>query len=343
MATACRKLKASCTDTSPLAPGETVDHVYPHQQRLAGSREGVQNSVSNLPAQWLPGPVRAIAAFAGYTVNTLFWGLPLLGVALLKLILPIRRWRRFCDWVLNSMAGGWIAVNNLNLRIMNRIRWDVEGLEGIDPRGWHLVIANHQSWVDILVLQKVFHRRIPFLKFFLKKELVWVPVLGLAWWALDFPFVKRYSKSYLRKRPHLRGKDIEITRKACAKFRNIPVSIMNFVEGTRFNKEKHRKQNSPYTHLLKPKSGGVALVLTTMGDRISSILDVTIVYPGGVRSFWEMLCGRLDEVRVCVNPIPAASVLESDKGDHSTSPVPFRKWMNDLWEEKDRQITAMLR
>ena len=109
---------------------------------------------------------------------------------------------------------------------------------------------------------------VPFLKFFLKKELIWVPILGIAWWALDFPFMKRYSAAVLKKRPHLRGKDIEITRQACKKFKSLPVSIMNFVEGTRFTREKHDKQKSPFTHLLKPKAGGIGFVLSTMGEQL---------------------------------------------------------------------------
>ena len=64
--------------------------------------------------------------------------------------------------------------------------------------GHYLVLANHQSWVDILVLQKVFNRRIPLLRFFLKRQLFWVPLLGLAWWALDFPFMGRYTPTSRR-------------------------------------------------------------------------------------------------------------------------------------------------
>lgn len=340
---------ASTTDPMNLKPhrAEQVPNPAPQpaleaSRPIAGHPNPGLRSARPLPWRWLPGPFRGTLAFSGYVANTLFWGIPLLGFSLLKFIVPFQRWRQWCDRVLNSMAGAWIAVNNLNLRSMNRIHWDVQGVEGIDPDGWHLVLANHQSWVDILVLQKIFHRRIPFLKFFLKQELIWVPVLGLAWWALDFPFVKRYSKATLQKRPHLRGKDIEITRKACAKFKRIPVSIMNFVEGTRFNREKHRKQNSPYTHLLRPKSGGVALVLTAMGEQISSILDVTIVYPGGARSFWDMLCGRLEEVRVRVDTVPAASILAGDNGGHPTRRIRYQDWINDLWSEKDRRISSML-
>ena len=114
-----------------------------------------------------------------------------------------------------------------------RTRWDVQGLEGLEPGGWYLVSSNHQSWVDILVLQKIFNRRIPLLKFFLKRELIWVPVIGLAWWALDFPFMRR--------RGGLAGaEDLERARQACRKFSVVPTSVINFLEGTRYTPRQAR-------------------------------------------------------------------------------------------------------
>jgi 1-acyl-sn-glycerol-3-phosphate acyltransferase len=137
--------------------------------------------------------------------------------------------------------------------------WDVQGIAGLDPRGWYLVNCNHQSWADILVLQHLLTHRIPLLKFFLKQQLLWVPVMGLAWWALDFPFMRRHSEEVLKAHPELRGKDQEATRLACEKFSLIPTSVMNFCEGTRFTPTKHQRQQSPYRHLLRPKAGGIAL------------------------------------------------------------------------------------
>ena len=156
-----------------------------------------------------------------------------------------------------------------------------------------MVISNHQSWIDIITLQTVFNRKIPFLKFFIKKELIWVPIMGPAWWALDFPFMKRYSPEFLAKKPHLKGKDIEITRIACSKFKTMPVSVMNFVEGTRFSENKHYRQRSPYNNLLKPKAGGTGFVLTIMGEQLNSILNITIKYTGEDKKFWSLLCGRI--------------------------------------------------
>lgn len=290
----------------------------------------------------LPGPVRGILSLVFYTLNTVFWVTPIFVLTVVKMVFPIKSIQRHCSRMLNECACLWIGVNKFNQMIFNPVKWDVSGTENLEKNGWYMVVANHQSWVDILVLQRIFHRKIPFLKFFLKKELIWFPLLGQAWWALDFPFMKRYSKSYLKKNPHKKGKDFEATRKACKKFKTIPVSIMNFVEGTRFSEEKHTRQRSPYKNLLRTKAGGIAFVLGTMGEQLNQILDVTIVYPNGKKKFWDFLCGRVDEVRVRVATLP---VTEEILGDY-TSDLQYRKvfqsWLNELWTEKDKKINRLL-
>jgi 1-acyl-sn-glycerol-3-phosphate acyltransferase len=277
-----------------------------------------------------------------YAVNTLVCCTPLFVMTLLKVAIPLAAWRKLCDRVLIAIAGGWVAANNLNQKIFSRTRIEVRGLEALDPKDWYLVLANHQSWVDILVLQNIFHGRIPMLKFFLKKELIWVPVLGQAWWALDFPFMKRYSKHFLEKNPHLRGKDIEITRNACQKFKTVPVSVMNFVEGTRFTPQKHRRQKSPYTHLLKTKAGGIAFVLAAMGEHLNTILDVTIAYPGTQRSFWDFLCGRIRNIRVEVKSMPIETPPMGNYTLDKAFRTRFQDWLNRLWVEKDARLDALL-
>ena len=124
-------------------------------------------------------------------VNTLVLCSSMIPFALAKLVLPITPVRHVCDRALMGIAALWMDINNFWLGAVNPIRWQVSGVDGLDPRGWYLVASNHQTWVDILVLQRVFNRRIPMLKFFTKKELLYVPVIGLAWWALDFPFMQR--------------------------------------------------------------------------------------------------------------------------------------------------------
>lgn len=291
----------------------------------------------------LLGAVRGSLSLILYILNTVFWCILLYVLAAAKAAVPLKSWRLRCSRMLNAIAENWIWVNNQNQRLMaGNTRWEVQGIETLERSEWYLVLANHQSWVDILVLQRIFHRKIPFLKFFIKKELLWFPFLGQAWWAMDFPFVKRYTKSYLQKKPHLKGKDLEITRKACRKFKKMPVSIMNFVEGTRFTNEKHRRQQSPYSHLLKPKAGGIAFVLGSMGEQIHRVLDVTIVYPDGVTSFWALLCGKIREIKVHVRSLPVSPEILGDYANDGRFRAGLQRWLNNIWAEKNRYIEEMM-
>jgi len=291
---------------------------------------------------FVPRVARGVVAAALLGMNTLFWCALLFVFALVKLVIPARAVRAAIDRVLNAIATRWIAGNSAWMRLTQRTQWDVAGLDGLAYRGWYMVNCNHQSWVDILVLQHVLNRRIPMLKFFLKQQLIYVPIIGLAWWALDFPFMHRHSDAYLKRHPEKRFDDIEATRRACEKFALVPTSVMNFAEGTRFTPVKHRSQRSPYRHLLKPKAGALALALGVLGEKFDSLLDVTIVYPEGVPTFWQFLCG--DVRRVVVRAQSISIPLELRNGDYARDPKyrkTFQRWLQALWHEKDSQIAAL--
>ncbi len=288
---------------------------------------------------FLPPVVVGVIALCLLVLNTLFWCGVLFVVALVKLALPMAAVRTRIDPLLNAIATQWIGFNSAWMRLTQRTQWDVTGADELRYAGWYLVNCNHQSWVDIFVLQHVLNRRIPLLKFFLKQQLIYVPVIGLAWWALDFPFMRRHSKAALRANPALRDQDLETTRRACAKFALVPTSMMNFAEGTRFTSAKHKAQSSPYKHLLKPKAGALALALNAMGEQFHSLIDATIVYPQGVPTFWDFLCGRTERVVVRIRQLPIPA--EFNTGDYAADSAfrrRFHHWLARLWEEKDAQI-----
>ena len=291
----------------------------------------------------LPAPLRGLTAASLLAINTLICVPILLLFALLKLLVPGRPMRLWVDPVLLRIAEAWIAGNSRWMRLTQTTVWDVQGLEGLNPRSWYLVNANHQSWVDILVLQHLLNRRIPLLKFFLKQQLIWVPVMGLAWWALDFPFMRRHSEAYLTKHPEMRGRDQATTRRACEKLALIPTSVMNFLEGTRFNASKHARQQSPYRHLLKPKTGGMAVALNAMGEKFEAVLDITIVYPDGIPDFWQFLSGRVTRVIVRVQTLPIPSqLLGGDYAGDAAMRQAYQQWVHELWLAKDARISALL-
>ena len=292
---------------------------------------------------FLPGIVLGILNALLLIGNIIICCGPLFALSIIKLVLPFKTTRRLIDPLIIVIAEFWISCNKGWMNLTHKTQWRVQGVEQLAYKGWYLVNANHQSWVDILVLQYVLNRKIPLLKFFLKQELIWVPIMGLAWWALDFPFMKRYTREYLEKHPEKKGQDLKTTQKACEKFEIIPTSVMNFLEGTRFTQAKHDRQKSPFRHLLKPKAGGIAFVLEAMNGRFTHILNATIVYPQGIPNFWQFMCGEMKEVIVHLEntPIPADLI----KGDYNNDPVyreNFQRWVHQLWLDKDKKIDGIL-
>ncbi|MDL0432028.1 acyltransferase [Marinobacter sp. TBZ242] len=290
----------------------------------------------------LPAPVKGVLAILLVLLNTL-WLFPILMVfAIIKLVIPLAPVRKGCTIVLNRIAWFWIGFNNVLADVLHTIEWDVRGAEGLSREHWYFVTCNHQSWTDIPAIQHALNSRIPLLKFFLKKQLVWVPFLGIAWWALDFPFMQRHTKEQIARRPELKNRDVETTRAACEKFRYTPVTIFNFMEGTRLTPAKHKSQNSPYKNLLRPRAGGTAFVLEAMGESLHTMLDVTIVYPGGRAGIWDYLCGRVHRIVIDIRTreIPERFLGMDYQNDRDVR-VDFQRWVSQLWADKDARIEEL--
>lgn len=274
---------------------------------------------------------------------TIICSVPIIVAGLIKLLVPIPAvWRSisvFCNFMMYCWCEGLALLLHLN----PWLKWDVQGLEGLNKKNWYLLISNHHSWADIVVLCVLFRKHIPMNKYFLKQQLAWVPFIGLACWALDMPFMRRYSRSYLIRHPERRGKDVETTRRSCEKFRAHPTTIVNFVEGSRFTEEKKRETRSPYHNLLPPKAAGIAMALNVLGSQFDKLLNVTLCYPDNhTRPFYDMLSGRLTRIVVRINLVPIGEELHGDYVNDKNFKRGFQRWLNGLWEEKDRQLTDIM-
>ncbi|MFI2886094.1 acyltransferase [Klebsiella aerogenes] len=274
---------------------------------------------------------------------TIICSVPIIIAGLIKLLVPIPAvWRSisvFCNFMMYCWCEGLALLLHLN----PWLKWDIQGLEGLNKKNWYLLISNHHSWADIVVLCVLFRKHIPMNKYFLKQQLAWVPFIGLACWALDMPFMRRYSRGYLLRHPERRGKDVETTRRSCEKFRSHPTTIVNFVEGSRFTAEKRRETRSPYHNLLPPKAAGIAMALNVLGAQFDKLLNVTLCYPdNNARPFYDMLSGRLTRIVVRINLVPIGEELHGDYVNDKNFKRGFQRWLNGLWEEKDRQLTDIM-
>ncbi len=284
--------------------------------------------------------IRGAVSFAFIAVNTVFWSVPIYLLGAFRLLLP-KRWRVACGTVMFRAVDGWVECVRAMTKVLGtvRISTDIAASAGqgeLRLDRWYLVVANHQTWADILVLVFALNGRIPQFKFFTKRELIWVPFIGLALKFLDFPFVRRYGRERLAKAPELREHDRAATRKALAGVRERPTSVLSFLEGTRFTMAKRDAQESPYQALLKPKIGGFLMVRDGLADQLEAVVDVTIVYPGEsgqAPGFWDFLCGRCSEVKL------RARTFSPPEGDAQA----VRDWLEQLWREKDRSLTSARR
>ena len=277
------------------------------------------------------------------TISTIVITLLIVTLSIFKLIAPKGRARNTITHWLSSLGELWVSVNKSLMWFYRDMEWDVQMPEGISHKGRYLVFCNHQSGVDILVLQHCLNLRAPFGRYLLKQQLIWVPVLGVAWWALDMAFLRRYSRQELLKHPELRGKDLENAALACEKLKHIPVSMMTFPEGTRSTKVKREQQNSPFQHLLRPRYGGVGQILYSFDRALDSLVDVTIIYPHGTPGVWQFISGQVRKISVRIELRP---IDENIRGrnfrEDSEAKGHLKNWLNGLWQEKDHLITSVL-
>ncbi|CAH0524260.1 acyltransferase [Vibrio hippocampi] len=273
-------------------------------------------------------------------VNTAFCSLPILILSLLKLVLPMKAWQQRCTQLANRCMWLWATVNHGILSLVNpKLKWQIEGVDELKMDGWYLMISNHLSWTDIVVLCSVFRNRIPIPKFFLKQQLLYVPFLGMACWALDMPFMKRYSREYLVRHPEKRGQDLETTRRACAKFKDTPTTVVNYVEGTRFTPQKRQATRSEFEYLLRPKTGGIAYTLASMGELFDNIIDVTVAYPDNTEQpFKSALMGKMERIVVKVKVLPIDEQVSGDYFNDKPFKRQFQQWLSELWKQKDIEL-----
>ena len=279
-------------------------------------------------------PIHLVLQFS----NLGFWGASIIVLGLVRLLLPVPRISNFLLRVMHRLYSAFAIISVAMIKIFNRIEIQIDIDEALSKQKWYLITANHISYLDIILLIDFCAPRIPAPKFFVKKQVIYLPFVGLAAWALDMPFMRRYSQAYLIKYPHLKGKDIETTRKSCEKFIDTPTTIINFVEGTRFTPKKHAQHKSPYSHLLRPKAGGIAFTLSAMGELFSNILDITIAYPNSTHPMIDMLSGRMTKIGIEVKTLEIAPELIGDYFQDRKFQTGFQSWINRLWEDKNKRM-----
>lgn len=295
---------------------------------------------------FLPSPIIFLINFIVLSVVTLVLSLPILLLSIVRFILPVKPVIAFVDGVNLLIFRMWGANNAFLIWLTNKVEWDIQGNDIEKIKGSCIIISNHVSWADIVMLNHVYRGKIPITKFFLKQNLIFIPILGLVCYSIGMPFLKRYSRNQLLKNPALKNKDIDSTKKACNRLLTSPSTLVNFVEGTRYTKEKALKQKTPYKNLMPPKTTSLGVALEMIGGHVDCMLNTTMLYPGATGNiFYKLLSGRLKKFVARVEVIDTETIkrdlvgnyLEDKQFKHA-----FTMKLRDIWQKKDDEITAIL-
>lgn len=254
-------------------------------------------------------------SLSAITLNLLLWIPALVVIALLKWLFKQQTLQNGFDYLVDRIYRAAVWFDSLWLEKVLGMTFEVDG-ELPGPEHQHcIIISNHRSWFDILILQALIVRDGPLLMFLIKQELIYVPVVGWICLALDFPRLNRGKSK--------QGRTEDYESVAIASQRH--GALMNFAEGTRFTREKHHNQDSPYEHLLKPRNGGFRIMLANQPN--SPVFDFTLGYPEEGLSFWQCLNGDHKKFRIHVAEYTADQVTNDPES-----------WLTNRWTEKDQLL-----
>ena len=292
---------------------------------------------------FLPWPILLPLNLCLMAFNILLCATPVLAVDCFRLLLPFR-WAQVlaerCNYGSYRM---FAALNAMAIALTNRIEWDVRGNDFAPVHRSCIIICNHLSWADIVLLCHIYRGRIPTMKFFLKKSLLYIPVLGQACWGLGMPFLNRYSRAQLIRNPALRARDLESTRRACRRLSYAPLALINFVEGTRYTPQKAALANSPYRHLMVPKSPALAIAMGELGHEIEALFNTTLCYRDNARHpFIDLLMGRMKSVYARIERLENTEDLIGNYLEDKHFKHDFGMRLRELWAQKDTQLDAYL-
>ena len=278
------------------------------------------------------------------TANSIGVGLPIWTLGAAKVLTGSKR----ADKGLIEITKYWINSNNAVIdHALPHKDWRITMPDDLSEDKQYLLVSNHQSWVDTSIVQYISQGTLPLTRFFTKFDLIYIPVVGQAFYFLDFPMMKRFSAKAMEKNPELKKQNLIEAKRACRQLKDKPFALLNYLEGTRFTQEKHDQQKSPYQHLLKPRAGGLSLAINALGEQLDSILDITIVYPDGTPDYDDLWKGNIRRLGVDVTRIKVPDELYAaimDGGydrDEATKAMMF-DWLEEIWQQKDARITQML-
>lgn len=285
---------------------------------------------------FLPGPLLFLINLVLFAADAILLATPVVVLGIVRFLLPLKSVATVIEKIDYYIYWLWSINSKHIILLTNNIKFHISGDEPLGPGKSCVVISNHKSWIDILMLTTVFEAKIPITKFFMKKNLIYIPFIGLACYALGMPFLRRYPKEKILKNPKLRAKDIETTKRACRDFVDYPASLVSYVEGTRYTHKKAEKYHSPYKNLMPPKYTGLGVAISEIGKDIECIYNLTFYYPDLKKpGFLELLLGRVKHVYARIEVIRSEEIPQGNYLEDNQFKQEFSSYIQNLWDQKD--------
>jgi 1-acyl-sn-glycerol-3-phosphate acyltransferase len=265
----------------------------------------------------------ASASIVFIVVQLSFWCLLLTPITLLRLAIP--RAGRSCHYISVSIYRSAVRANTWWLQNVIGVAWNCPSLP-LDRDSSAVVICNHRSWCDVLLAQDILTNQGPIVKFLAKRELAFVPILGLIIFAFNFPLLKRRTKPGVSDATRRTADQARVTR-AALQLLHEPAAILIFVEGTRYTDEKNRASGQDFLALLPPRVGGFAAVVAVLRESEARVIDVTLHFNPHV-SFWQFIGGVHTKILIEAQSYAIAEI-----------PRDITAWLQERWRLKDAALT----
>lgn len=236
--------------------------------------------------------------------------------------------RAFNTACANHIWGFWVWMAYRVAKIDFRFSGDA-----LPPRENSIVVSNHQSMADILLLLCVAKRcqRLGHMKFFVKDVLRFVPGPGWGMVFLDCIFLKR---NWTEDKAHI--------ERLFSKFRSedIPIFLVSFLEGTRFRPGKlaqaqafaQQRGLAVPQHTLVPRTKGFVASVHGLHAHIDAVYDITLAYERRpVPSLLDCFALRVRTVDIHIRRTPVEALPVDDEAALSD-------WVFASYKEKDARL-----
>jgi|TARA_B110000003_G_scaffold274819_1_gene315747 1-acyl-sn-glycerol-3-phosphate acyltransferase len=271
----------------------------------------------------------------------LSFGVIVLSIINAPRLVPNKKLKKLLGHISNRIGSKIVELITASLQILHGLEWEFNIAEHLNTQTWYIAMSNHQSWADIFILLAAGHKKMPLLKFFMKKELQWIPIIYLVHKTIDMPFLNRHSQKQIQANPELKKLDYENAEIAAKRFSRNPSTAFSFAEGTRFTDEKHLAQASPYKNFLIPKIGALAIALKGM-PQVNELIDFTVIYSSEKRSAWDFLCGEMSQAKVYAKAYEIPNTLKGKNFDQEEEyRQEFKNFINKIWKEKQERYTEL--